>query len=339
MPRDNLAEQETPPPTVKKPTFLDRMFDGKSDGRFVKRILSIMLIAATIVQPFSLVYTAYNGHGSFDASRWWEYMPALAVLLFIALDWTIMPLSYFFATTREPGLKIMLAIMLTVVAAGAFDGYFVATERFIAMRLEEITRYALKVEAANTNINVAKAARGEALEQQKTAKANQIEVLLELEQWTRRDGARADGSASEGLDDERALAHITGALARPCRSGEIPRKAIALRQARRHRTPANDQASRSTTRTAATRSWSDRGPHPCRGADAGGASSRRTGCRGPYQPRGRRGAVPRRADRRDASLAHLRQARRALADGAGTEVSAGRAKFRGTHDFNLSRRR
>ena len=64
MPRDNLPEQEPPP--VKKPGFLDRMFDGKSDGRFVKRLLIVMLLIATAVQPISLIYTAYSGHGEFD---------------------------------------------------------------------------------------------------------------------------------------------------------------------------------------------------------------------------------------------------------------------------------
>jgi hypothetical protein len=180
MPRDNLPEQETPPPKVKKPNFLDRMFDGKSDGRFVKRILSIMLIAATLVQPFSLIYTAYAGHGDFDIARWWEYTPALAVLLFVALDWTIMPLSYFFSTTNKPGLKLMLAAMLIVVAGGAFDGYFVATERFIAMRLEEITRHALKVEAAKADVVVAKTAKADALAQQRTERENQDKKRADL---------------------------------------------------------------------------------------------------------------------------------------------------------------
>jgi len=163
MPRDNLPEQVPP---VKKPSFLDRMFDGKSDGRFVKRLLIVMLLVATTVQPFSLIYTAYAGHGEFDLSRWWEYTPGLAVLLFVALDWTIMPLAYFFATTNKPGLKIMLGLMLLVVTAGALDGYFVATERFIAMRLEEITRHALKVEAAKANVVTVKEAQAETLAQQ-----------------------------------------------------------------------------------------------------------------------------------------------------------------------------
>ena len=163
MPRDIIPEQESP---VKKPGFLDRMFDGKSDGRFVKRLLIVMLLFATAVQPASLIYTAYAGHGDFDIARWWEYTPALAVLLFVALDWTIMPLAYFFSTTIKPGLKFMLGLMLVVVTGGAFDGYFVATERFIAMRLEEITRHALKVEAAKADVATAKGGQQEMLAQQ-----------------------------------------------------------------------------------------------------------------------------------------------------------------------------
>ena len=93
MPRDYLPEQETPPPQLKKPNWLDRMFDGKSDGRFVKRLLVIMLLIATAVQPFSLIYTAYAGHGQFDITRWWEYTPALAVLS---------PASPRFAFGRQP---------------------------------------------------------------------------------------------------------------------------------------------------------------------------------------------------------------------------------------------
>jgi hypothetical protein len=180
MPRDNLPEQETPPQQLKKPNWLDRMFDGKSDGRFIKRLLVIMLLIATAVQPFSLIYTAYAGHGAFDLARWWEYTPALAVLLFVALDWTIMPLAYFFATTNKPGLKILLAIMLTVVAGGAFDGYFVATERFIAMRLEEITRHALKVEAAKADIATAKGEQQEMLAQQARDRENQDKQRADL---------------------------------------------------------------------------------------------------------------------------------------------------------------
>jgi hypothetical protein len=177
MPRDNLPEQEPP---VKKPNWLDRMFDDKSDGRFVKRLLIVMLLIATAVQPLSLIYTAYHGHGEFDPARWWEYTPALAVLLFVALDWTIMPLTYFFATTRKPGLKILLGLMIIVVTGGAFDGYFVATERFIAMRLEEITGHALKVEEAKAEVAVAKSQRQDMVEQQERERQNQDKKRSDL---------------------------------------------------------------------------------------------------------------------------------------------------------------
>ena len=178
MPRDNLPEQEPPP--VKKPGFLDRMFDGKSDGRFVKRLLIVMLLIATAVQPISLIYTAYSGHGEFDPAKWWEYAPALAVLLFVALDWTIMPLAYFFATTNKPALKLMLAIMLIVVTGGAFDGYFTATERLIAMRLEEITRYRLAVDGAIEGVATAEKGRDGALAQQREESAGLAQQRADL---------------------------------------------------------------------------------------------------------------------------------------------------------------
>src|SRR5262249_51275241 len=148
--------------------MLARWFDDHSDGRFVATLLAIMLIVATIVQPFSLIYTAYHGH-SHELKNWWdiwEFTPGLAVLLFVALDWTILPLAYFFTTTSKVSLKVMLGLMLIIVAAGAFDGYFVATERFIAMRLEEVTRYALKVEAAEAEVKAAKSEQKEMLSQQ-----------------------------------------------------------------------------------------------------------------------------------------------------------------------------
>ena len=178
MPRDNLPEQEPPP--VKKPGFLDRMFDGKSDGRFVKRLLIVMLLIATAVQPISLIYTAYSGHGAFDPAKWWEYAPALAVLLFVALDWTIMPLAYFFATTNKPGLKLMLGLMLIVVTGGAFDGYFTATERLIAMRLEEITRYQLAVDGAIEGVATAEKGREGALAQQREESAGLAQQRADL---------------------------------------------------------------------------------------------------------------------------------------------------------------
>ncbi len=83
----------------------------------------------------------------------------------------------------------------------------------------------------------------------------------------------------------------------------------------------------------------DRRPHARGGADARGAPCRRARRRGPHEPRGRRRALPGRADGRDAPVTRLRQARRALARRARADVPAGRAKFRGTHDFKLSRAR
>src|SRR5262245_17338102 len=108
--------------------MLARWFDDHSDGRFVATLLAVMLIIATIIQPFSLIYTAF---GENVPDHWRAWTPALAAALFVALDWTILPLSYFYATTNKPALKIMLALMLVVVSFGAFDGYFVAAERFV----------------------------------------------------------------------------------------------------------------------------------------------------------------------------------------------------------------
>jgi hypothetical protein len=144
MPRD-VVYPSMPP----KASVFERLFDEHSDGRFVKTLLVIMLMIATAVQPFSLIYTAYGEH---LPSHWWSWTPALAVFLFLALDWTILPLSYFFATTPKPGFKIMLGLMLAVVAFGAFEGYFTATERLVAMRLEEITKHRLAVERAEAQV-------------------------------------------------------------------------------------------------------------------------------------------------------------------------------------------
>src|SRR5262245_29214997 len=72
--------------------FFGRFFDEHSDGKFVKTLLISMLLIATVVQPFSLVYTAYGEH---LPNHWWGWTPALAMLLFVALDWTILPLAYF----------------------------------------------------------------------------------------------------------------------------------------------------------------------------------------------------------------------------------------------------
>jgi hypothetical protein len=129
--------------------MFERLFDEHSDGNFVKTLLITMLLIATVVQPFSLIYTAYGDnlpHG------WWDWMPALAALLFIALDWTILPLSYFFATTGKIGLKIVLTLMIGVVLFGAFEGYFTATERLIALRLSNITKQSLALEEAKEEV-------------------------------------------------------------------------------------------------------------------------------------------------------------------------------------------
>jgi hypothetical protein len=168
MPRD-IVSASTSPEAPPRARLFERLFDEHSDGRFVKTLLIAMLMIATVVQPFSLIYTAYGTH--FPAS-WWEWTPALATLLFLALDWTILPLAYFFGTTAKPGLKIMLGLMLTVVAVGAFDGYFTATERMIAMRLEEITKHRLAVERAEETLSGIKGERKEMLDQQATDRAH-----------------------------------------------------------------------------------------------------------------------------------------------------------------------
>jgi hypothetical protein len=121
------------------------MFDEHSDGNFVKTLLITMLAIVTVVQPFSLIYTAYGEH---LPDHWWAWTPAFAVLLFVALDWTILPLAYFFATTHKIGLKIVLGLMLGIVLFGAFEGYFTATERLVAMRLRDITKQRLALEQA-----------------------------------------------------------------------------------------------------------------------------------------------------------------------------------------------
>jgi hypothetical protein len=155
---------EPPEPPTKK-----RWFDGHSDGNFVRKLLVSMLLIATTVQPLSLLYTAYGVNLPTD---WWSWTPALAVLLFIALDWTILPLAYHFATTNKPGLKIMLAIMLVVVAGGAFDGYFAATERFIAMRLTEITKHRLALEHAEGEVAILEQERDKMIKQQDSDRAH-----------------------------------------------------------------------------------------------------------------------------------------------------------------------
>jgi hypothetical protein len=146
-----------------RPSFLERLFDEHSDGRFVKYLLIVMLLIATVTQPWSIIYTAY---GNDLPTTFWQSIPALALLLFIALDWTILPLGYFFATTAKPGLKIVLALLLAVVAFGAFEGYFTATERLVSMRIHNINAISLDVEHAQAEVDHQKAEREEMLSQQ-----------------------------------------------------------------------------------------------------------------------------------------------------------------------------
>ena len=101
MPRD-IVSAGTSPEAPPRAGLFERLFDEHSDGRFVKTLLITMLMIATVVQPFSLIYTAYNDH---LPTNWWAWTPALATLLFVALDWTILPLAYFFGTTAKPALK------------------------------------------------------------------------------------------------------------------------------------------------------------------------------------------------------------------------------------------
>jgi hypothetical protein len=145
--------------------MFERLFDEHSDGKFVKTLLISMLLIATVVQPFSLIYTAYGEHTPHD---WWKWTPALATLLFVALDWTILPLAYFFATTRKISLKIVLGLMIGIVLFGAFEGYFTATERLIAMRLQDITKDRSRLEQAQEEVAGLKAALDEAKRQGET---------------------------------------------------------------------------------------------------------------------------------------------------------------------------
>jgi hypothetical protein len=142
-----------------------RMFDEHSDGRFVKTLLISMLLIATVVQPFSLIYTAY---GENLPNHWWAWTPALAMLLFLALDWTILPLAYFFATTGKISLKIVLGVMIGIVLFGAFEGYFTATERLIQMRLQGITKQRLELEQAQQEVDGLNGALNEAKSQNET---------------------------------------------------------------------------------------------------------------------------------------------------------------------------
>jgi hypothetical protein len=192
-PRD--ADPLKPPP--KRGGLFSRWFDEHSDGSFVKTLLIVMLMIATAVQPLSLIYTAYGTH---LPTNWWEWTPALAVLLFLALDWTILPLAYFFATTAKPALKLMLGVMLAVVAVGAFDGYFTATERFISMRLEEITKHGLAVESAEEAFMASKGAQQEMITQQATDRAHLDGQRKELSEKIARLDAQT-ATAQKTLDD------------------------------------------------------------------------------------------------------------------------------------------
>lgn len=126
------------------------MFDEHTDGRFVKYLLVVMLLIASIAQPFSIIYTAY---GDKPPTSLWEAVPVLVFLLFIALDWTILPLGYFFSTTAKPSIKFVTAALLVVVAFGAFEGYFTATERLISMRAKEITKLQLALAQADAKLD------------------------------------------------------------------------------------------------------------------------------------------------------------------------------------------
>ena len=129
--------QNRRPSGVQRDSYFARLFDQHGDGDFVKILLPAMLLLATVVQPFSLIYTAY---GDNPPTTWWTWTPALAVFFFLALDWTITPMGYFFATTAKPALKIVIGLLLAVVAFGAFEGYFTATERLIQLRLSSRRR-------------------------------------------------------------------------------------------------------------------------------------------------------------------------------------------------------
>jgi hypothetical protein len=136
-----------------------------------------MLLIATAVQPFSLIYTAY---GDNLPTRWWAWTPALATLLFLALDWTILPLAYFFATTHKVSLKIVLGTMITLVLFGAFEGYFTATERLIQLRLKDITVYRMNVEDIDSEVKGLEARRDEAKRQDASAGAAQANQSNDL---------------------------------------------------------------------------------------------------------------------------------------------------------------
>jgi hypothetical protein len=169
---DDMKSGAPNPRDRKPPRFFDRWFDAHSDGQFVKTLLIVMLLIATFAQVPSLIYTAYGDDPFSVVSTWWGFVPALAILLFVALDWTILPLGYFFAMTRKPGLKVMLGLLLAAVAFGAFDGYFTATERLIAMRLKEITAYRNDVESTKEHVTELEGEREKMLKQQREDRAH-----------------------------------------------------------------------------------------------------------------------------------------------------------------------
>ena len=138
----------------------------------------------------------------------------------------------------------------------------------------------------------------------------------------------------------RAGGRLLRARSRPARARRRP--AARAAEARR---PPGDR--RRTRRVRAARGGDldragARGAGPDRRARTGGRSHRRRAARGgprrrgPYEQGSRRDSLPRRADRRNAPLARVREARRALAGRARANVPAGRAKFRGTHDSTLT---
>ena len=207
MPRDVVSP--TPAKASPRGSLLERLFDEHSDGRFVKTLLISMLLIATVVQPFSLIYTAYGDH---LPHQWWTWTPALAVLLFLALDWTILPLAYFFATTSKPGLKVMLGLMLAVVAFGAFEGYFTATERLVAMRLEEITKHRLAVERAEAQVERLDGERNKKISQQREDRDQldkQRQVLTgQLEQIDKQISETQSAQSADKAQHPRTMAEI-----------------------------------------------------------------------------------------------------------------------------------
>ena len=100
----------------------------------------------------------------------------------------------------------------------------------------------------------------------------------------------------------------------------------------RRRSPASRRSARRVGRRRRGGARQHRRSDPGGRADAGRAAGCHTRRRGAHEPRGRGLALPRRAHRRDASLARLREARDSLEDGARPHASLiGSANFRGSH--------